>query len=821
MKELRIAGRTTKEILAELNLEEKAAFCSGKDFWHLYAVERLGIPSVMVTDGPHGLRKQGENSDNLGLSGSVPAVCFPTACTTACSWDPELLHQMGEAIGEEALEQKISVVLGPGANMKRSPLCGRNFEYFSEDPCLAGELAAGFIQGVQSKGVGTSLKHYATNNQETRRLTVSSEVDERALREIYLPAFETAVKKAQPWTIMNAYNKLNGTHCSENDWLQNQVLRGDWGFEGLVVSDWGAANDRVMGLQAGNDLEMPSSFGFNTAKLIAAVQDGSLEMDVLDQRVEKLLELIAKSIPALEQTHSCDYGAHHKLARKIAGESMVLLKNENGVLPLKPGIKLTVIGEMAEKPRYQGAGSSKINPTQMDDACGILREAGYNLRYAPGYESAVKKTKDEKLLIEVAVKAAQAADTVLLFIGLTDEYEAEGFDRKTMGLPAGHNALVEAVCAVNPKVVVVLSAGSPVELPWFDKVQGLLHAYLGGQAGAGAVADLLTGAVNPSGKLAETYPLALADTPCADNFPGNPLTVEYRESIYIGYRYYDKMQKAVRFPFGYGLSYTKFAYSDLKLNHAEMSDEDSLTVTFKVKNTGKVAGAEIAQLYVADKESSAYRPPKELKGFQKVFLEPGESKTMKLQLSKRAFAFYNTALQDWQVESGLFDILVGASSADIRLRGSVTVNSTADGAEIPDYRAEAAVYYTGDPAKADAAAFEALLGRPLPPTHKNPGDPIVLEDTLEAAAHTVWGGRINSLIDRLTEKMDEAEVIRSTVKQAPFRKLISMTGGLFTAEMGAGLLRVLNGDQPGKGFQMLLMGLPNLLLNVKKRLNGE
>jgi len=498
---------------------------------------------------------------------------------------------------------------------------------------------------------------------------------------------------------------------------------------------------------------------------------------------------------------------------------MVLLKNDGKLLPLKKDQKIAVIGEMAAAPRYQGSGSSQINPTKLDNACDCLREMGYHFQYAQGYEKSAKQAKDAKLFMQ-AVETAREADTVLLFIGLTEQYESEGFDRKDIQLPPVHNELLAAILNVNPNVVVVLSGGSPVALPWLERVPAVLNAYLGGQAGAGAVADILSGAVNPSGKLAESYPMKLSDTPARQNFPGNPLSVEYRESIFIGYRYYDKMQTALRFPFGYGLSYTQFAYSALTIDKTEMTDDETLTVRFDITNTGEVAGAEIAQLYVADVESAIFRAPKELRGFVKVFLAPGETKTMTLTLEKRAFAYYNVELGDWHVESGAFELLVGASAQDIRLRGAVTVKSTAPEVVVPDYRAALPQYYDGDPAEITALQFEKLLGRPLPPTHKNPNDPITLDDTLETASHTKWGGRIVKGLDKLTRNMPEGEMIGTTARQARFRMLIAMSGGLFSEEMAAGLLRVLNGQKPGKGFYEMLRGMPNLIKNIKKQLMG-
>ena len=606
------------DLIAKLTLEEKASLCDGKDFWHLQDIERLELPSIMVTDGPHGLRKQPEEKTDKKLLSASPATCFPTAVTTAASWDPSLLEEMGKAIGEEALQEGVSVVLGPGVNIKRSPLCGRNFEYFSEDPYLAGEMAAAMVNGLQSVGVGASVKHFAGNNQETRRLTIDTVADERTLREIYFPAFETAVKKAQPWTIMNSYNRLNGTYTAENRWLLTDVLRKEWGFEGLVVTDWGAENDRVAGIKAGGDLEMPTSAGLGAAKIVQAVADGSLTEDELNECVDRVLDLILKG-EENRKNFLYDKRAHHELARKIAAQSMVLLKNDEDILPLKPGQTVAVIGEMARAPRYQGAGSSGINPNQLDNAFEQLMAAGVKVLYAAGYNKK-NDTPDARLIGEAAA-LAKKADVALVFAGLTERYESEGYDRKHMQMPADHNALIEAVARANPNTVVVLQGGSPVEMPWLPYVKGLLNAYLGGQASGAAVTDLLTGKKSPSGKLAETYPRCLADTPCYGNFPGSQKTVEYREGIYVGYRYYDTAEKEVLFPFGFGLSYTQFAYSGLKLSKKKMTDSDTLTVSFKVKNTGKADGAEICQLYVKDEESTIYRPEKELKGFRKVFLK--------------------------------------------------------------------------------------------------------------------------------------------------------------------------------------------------------
>lgn len=797
-----------QDIISKLTLQEKINLCSGKDFWHMNGVSRLDIPSICLTDGPHGLRKKIENSSGSSLNNSVPTTCFPTAATTACSWDPSLLYEMGEALGEECLQEKVSVILGPGVNMKRSPLCGRNFEYFSEDPVLAGEVAAGLINGVQSKGVGTSLKHFAANSQEARRMKIDSVVDERALREIYLSAFEIAVKKAQPWTVMNAYNRLNGVYCADNHWLQTKVLRDEWGFKGIVVSDWGAVNDRVQGIKAGNDLEMPTSGGYNSGKLYDAVLSGKLDEADLDVAVDRLLDLIFKSKDAL-----CDYTydkeAHHELARKIAGESMVLMKNDDEFLPLAKDKKVGIIGELARAPRYQGAGSSNICPTKLDNAFDAFIEEGYTPLYAPGYDK--KSDKPNYALIADAVAVAEKCDTVLLFVGLTEDYESEGYDRSHLELPASHTELIDAVCAVNPNAAVVLFGGSPVTMPWLGKVKALLNAYLGGQAGGSAIVDIISGKVNPSGKLAETYPYALSDTPSYNNFPGSAKTVEYRESVYIGYRYYDTANVDVQFPFGYGLSYTKFEYSDVKLSKKKIKDTDTVTVSFKIKNVGSVAGAEVAQIYVADKESTIFRPAKELKAFSKVFLEPGEEKTVSLDLDKRAFAYYNVNINDWHVESGDFDILVGASSRDIRLTATLKVESTVE-AEIPNYKVSAPVYYSADIMNVPDGQFAAVLGREIPQSTRDVCEPLDLNCSLEDAINSKWGKRINVLIDKVmglnfNAGGSSSGMMKAMALQIPIRDFIAMSGGVFTEEMGKGLLMILNGESEGKGLATILKGL--------------
>lgn len=670
-----------KDLIAKLTLEEKAGLCSGADFWHTKAVERLGLPAVMVSDGPHGLRKQEEVSDHVGLGESIKAVCFPAASALASSYDVDLLHSLGCVLGDECQAVDVSTVLGPAVNMKRSPLCGRNFEYFSEDPYLAGELAASYVNGVQSKNIGTSVKHFAANNQETRRMSISSEVDERTLREIYLTAFETIVKKAQPWTIMCSYNCINGVYSCENDWLLNKVLRDEWGFGGLVVTDWGAMNDRVASIKAGLDLEMPASEGITDQFIVDAVKNGTLSMEVLDLAVERILDLVKRYYDGKTEG-SFDLEEHHKLAKDIATECAVLLKNDDQILPLKTTSRVAFIGEFAVAPRFQGGGSSHINCFKITDALKAAKD--YPVSFAMGYET--RKDEPDAGLIAEAVKVAKEAEVAVVFAGLPDHFESEGYDRTHLNLPECQNVLIEEILKVQPNTIVVLHNGSPVALPWKDKVKAILEVYLGGQAVGEATVELLYGRVNPSGKLAETFPLRLQDNPSYLNFPGTNRTVEYREGIYIGYRYYDAKEMDVLYPFGYGLSYTTFAYDNLQMrvkgndsdsgSAISMKDTDHLEVTLKVKNTGKVFGKEIVQLYVKDLEASVGRPPKELKGFVKLALMPGEEKTVSFNLDKRSFAYYNTDINDWFAETGAYEILIGKSSRDIVLKGSVELKST-------------------------------------------------------------------------------------------------------------------------------------------------
>ncbi len=666
--------RNLKELISRMTLEEKAGMCSGLDFWNLKNVDRLGIPSVMVSDGPHGLRKQDENGDHLGLNESIKAVCFPPACLSACSFDRELMTEFGQVIGKEAQANDISVILGPAVNIKRSPLCGRNFEYYSEDPCLAGEAAAAFIRGVQSQHVGTSVKHFAANNQEFNRMSNSSEVDERTLREIYFPAFETAVKKSQPYTVMCSYNRINGTYASEDPWLLTDILRDEWGFEGYVMSDWGAVNDRVEALKAGLDLEMPSAGGVTDQEIMKAVRDGTLEEAILDRAVERILRISFRYLDNKKKP-PFTLKSDHDFACRIAEQSMVLLKNEE-VLPLKEEEKIAFIGGFAKTPRFQGGGSSHINSFRVSsalEAVSSIEKAAGNVTYAEGFR-VDQDVYDETLAAE-AIEAARQADKAVIFAGLPESFESESYDRAHMRLPDCQNRLISEIIKVQPKTIVVLHNGSPVEMPWLSDVKGILEAYLGGQAVGEAEVRLLYGKVNPSGKLAETIPCKLTENPSYLTFGESEKTV-YSEGVFVGYRYYDARQMQVAFPFGHGLSYTTFAYSNLKLDRHELTDLDTLTVSVDITNTGKVRGKEIVQLYVRDNTGACRRPDKELKGFEKISLEPGETKTVTMTLDHRSFAWYHTDLKDWYAASGKYDILIGASSRDIRLSESVQMNTS-------------------------------------------------------------------------------------------------------------------------------------------------
>ncbi|GAA0134297.1 glycoside hydrolase family 3 C-terminal domain-containing protein [Paenibacillus sp. YSY-4.3] len=753
--------RDVKSLIAQMTLEEKAGLCSGLDFWHLKGIERLGIPSIMVTDGPHGLRKQAEGSDHLGLNESVPATCFPSAVGLASTWNRELIWQVGEALGKECQAENVAVLLGPGANIKRSPLCGRNFEYFSEDPYLSSQMAASHIRGVQSQGVGTSLKHFAANNQEHRRMSTDAVADERALREIYLASFEYAVKEAEPWTVMCAYNKVNGEYASEHEGLLTDVLRDEWGFEGFVVSDWGAVNERVNALEAGLELEMPSSNGLGEQKVIAAVRNGMLPEAKLDQAVERLLNIIFKAVDEKQENAVYDREAHHQLAKEVAMESMVLLKNEDQLLPLAKQGKIAVIGTLATQPRYQGGGSSHILPTKLDNVYEeIVRAAGgAEVSFAEGYPLEHDEINAE--YIAKAKETAQNSDVAVLFIGLPDRYESEGYDREHLSIPQNQIALIEAVAAVQPNLVAVLSNGSPIEMPWLPKVRAVLEGYLGGQALGGAIASLLFGDANPSGKLAETFPMKLSDNPSYLYFPGDGDKVEYKEGIFVGYRYYDAKEIKPLFPFGHGLSYTEFSYRDMSISAKEIKDSDTVEVSVFVKNAGKTAGKETIQLYVRDVQSSVTRPEKELKGFEKVSLEPGEEKKVTFTLDKRSFAYYNVELNDWHVETGEFEVLIGKSSREIVLRDTLLVRS--------------------------GTAIKMKV-------HRNTlvGD-LLADPHLSATAKKLLD-KVNEThpFAQMSDEGNMAEMLAAMMKYMPLRALVNFGGGTFTEEMMEEMIATLN-----------------------------
>ena len=690
-----------EKILNQMTLEDKIALCSGANFWETKKFEKYGIPSLFMCDGPHGLRKQEDAADMLGVNASRPATCFPAEVTTAGSWNPELLAEIGAAIGEEAKEQGVGLVLGPGANLKRNPLCGRSFEYFSEDPFLAGKLAAGFIRGAEAQGISTSLKHFAVNSQEKSRFNSDSVLDERTLRELYLTAFEIAVKEGKPSTVMCAYPKLNGVHCSDSKTLLTDILRTEWGFGGMVITDWGAMNDRIEGFRAGCDLNMPGGSDYMEKEVLQAVRDGTLPESCVDDSARRVLKLVFRAAETLSKKAVCDYEAHHALAKRAAAEGAVLLKNEGGILPLKQGAKIAVIGAMAKNLRYQGAGSSHINPTKLAQPLDYLPDA----IYAPGCDDRGDTT--DAMLAE-ARSAAQRAEIAVVFAGLPDHCESEGFDRDDLKMPVGHLRMIEAVVTANPNTVVVLLCGGAVECPWADSVKAVLYMGLPGQAGGEAIADLLYGRINPSGKLAESWPIAYGDVPSSEIY-GKTADALYQEGVYVGYRYYDKAGVPVRWPFGYGLSYTEFSYSDLTVNG------DTVSVT--VQNTGKCAGAEVAQLYVRAPQDGLHRPLQELKGFQKLFLQPGESQTVTFALTDRSFAVWQDG---WKVPGGTYTVCVGGLTASIEKHGETLPIPAWQGGSWYER-------YTGKPNHTD---WEATLERKYTPPVLKKGS-FTMENTVE------------------------------------------------------------------------------------------
>lgn len=775
-----------QELITKMTLEEKASLLSGKGNFTTKSVDRLGVPGMYLSDGPHGLRKQAGAADHLGLNPSLPATCYPTAATMANSWDVALGEELGEYLGEESVAQRVNMLLGPGLNVKRSPLCGRSFEYFSEDPYLSGKLAAAYIRGIQSKGISACPKHFAANSQELLRMSSDSVMDERTLREIYLTGFEIAVKEGNPRAIMSSYNKLNGVYANENHKLLREILVDDWGFDGMVVSDWGGSNDHVSGVAAGSHLEMPAPGAYSDCEVVDAVRNGTLSETLLDERVDEYLSVLFATVIDENAPTAFDEATHHTFARRAAAESAVLLKNAGNILPLSPDKKIAVIGDFAQTPRYQGAGSSVVNSIRVDSALDCLKESGLTISgYAQGFRR--DRAADDALLQE-AVALAKTADVALLYLGLAEVNESEGNDRLHMNLAQNQNDVVAAVTAVNPNVVVVLSCGSAVELPWCDKVPAIVHGYLGGAAGAGGIVDVLSGKVCPSGKLAESYPLAYADTPARLHFPGTEKTAEYREGPFVGYRYYDTADIPVRFPFGFGLSYTTFAYSDL--NVAENS------ATFTLTNTGAVAGAEVVQVYIGKKNSGVFAPTKELKGFTKVFLAPGESKAVTVPLDDKSFRYFNVNTGKFEVEGGTYQVYVAASSADVKLSADVDVTGT--GAPLPYDAAALPSYYSGKVQDVGDGEFETLLGRPIPETRWDKAQPLTRNDTISQLYYAKSGiarfvyRRIAAMKTK-SEEQGKPDLNILSIYNMPFRAIAKLMGVMVNMEMVDAILYIVNG----------------------------
>lgn len=768
-----------KNIISKMTLEEKASLCVGKDYWNSENIERLNIPSIKMSDGPHGLRVQKENGDNLGVNKSEVAICFPSSATIANSWDKDVAYNLGKTLGEEAKSENVNIVLGPGVNIKRSPLGGRNFEYFSEDPYLTGIMATQYVKGLQSNNVGACVKHFAVNNQENRRRTVNVVVDERTLREIYLKAFEMIVKEAKPWSVMSAYNKLNGKYCTENEVLLN-ILKKEWNFEGIVITDWGAENDRVKGLVAGNELEMPGGRGNGKEEIIQAVKDGKVSEEYLDEIVDRILN-IAFKCEKIE--HSYNKEKHHEIAMELAQESIVLLKNENNILPINKR-KIALIGDMVKNPRYQGAGSSTINPYKVENAYDCFIQNGIEVDYAKGYNRI--ESDDDKELINQAVEVAKNKDVVILFLGLTENYESEGMDRTNLEIPKNQIKLIESIYSVNQNIIVVLSNGAPITMEWKDKAKAIITGYLGGESGAKAMVNCILGKVNPSGKLAETYPIKLEDTPCFNNFPGTEVSVEYKEAIYVGYRYYDKNNIKVLYPFGYGLSYTTFEYSNLNVKNN--------IVSFKIKNTGKVKGKEIAQVYVSQCNPTIFKPLKELKGFAKVELEPDEEKEVNITLDDSTFQYYNVQNKKWEIESGEYKILVGKSCESIELECKIHIDSKDEKpeADFPE------VYRNGKIQNVTDEDFEKLLGQKIPDRYIKLED-ISEENTLEQIKNTKVGKVIyENQIQKMNRLLQEQNVNKATKvmmdMQKPLKKFYEKKSSKYTKEMIDELINIAKND---------------------------
>ena len=762
-----------EELIKQMSLEEKASLCVGKDYWNSKNIERLNIPGIRMSDGPHGLRVQKEKADNLGINESEVATCFPASSTLANSWNREMAYKLGDALGKEAAFEDVDIVLGPAINIKRTPLCGRNFEYFSEDPYLTGILASEYVKGLQANGVGACVKHFAVNNQENRRRTIDAVIDERTLREIYLKAFEIIVKESKPWSIMSAYNKVNGKYCSENKELID-ILKREWNFEGIIITDWGAENDRVEGLLAGNELEMPGGRGNGINEIIEAVKSGRVDEKYLDEIVDRILN-VAFEAQNRKKVSEYDREMHHQIALEIAEDSVVLLKNEENILPIEKS-KIAIIGDMAKNPRYQGAGSSTINPYKIENVYDCFKEYEIEFDYAKGYNR-IENDEDENLRNE-AIQIAKNNEIVLIFAGLTENYESEGMDRTTLDLPQNQNKLIDEICDINKNVIVVLSNGSPITMPWKDKVKAIITGYLGGEAGAKAMVNCLLGRVNPSGKLAETYPLKLEDTPCFKNYPGTEVTVEYQESIYVGYRYYDTNNTDVLFPFGYGISYTDFEYSNLQVSVGE-----NIKVSFKIKNIGKVRGKEITQIYVSQNSPIIFKAKKELKAFEKIELEPGEEKTVQIILQREDLSYYNIEGKKWSIEEGIYKILVGKSSKDIVLEKEIDIISN----DRKINKSYSKAYKTGEVQKITDKDFEELLGREIPIRYIKMED-ISEDNTLEQLKNTKVGKAIyDNQIEKMNRLLKEQNVNKATKvmmdMQKPLKKFYEKKSSNYTKEM--------------------------------------
>jgi len=798
---------TLKELIGQMTVEEKAMFTEGANAWETPALDRLSIPSIRVADGPHGVRKQNDTEDpSPEAAGTVTSVCFPSASALAASFNRGVFATLGETLAEECRALDVNIILGPAINIKRSPLCGRNFEYVSEDPYLTGELASAYVKGVQRHGVGVSVKHFAANNQEKRRMTISAVMDERTLREIYLSAFEAVVKQSAPDSMMCSYNGINGVFSSQNKKLLKDILRDEWGYKGFVMSDWGAVHERPLGVAAGLDLGMPGSGGSDAKRVEEAVLSGKLDEALLDEAVANILKKVDKykKIPLLHEGEEVkeekvksqfNRAADHKIAGKIASECMVLLKNE-GLLPLSTSEKIVFIGEFARKPRFQGAGSSHIEAFKVSSPLAAARYFA-DVTYKKGFGCDDEKL-DEKLA-EDAVLAARKASVAVVFAGLPDEYESEGFDRDGLHLPEAQNKLIERICRVQPNTIVCLQNGSPVTMPWINSVNAVLECYLAGEASGEACAKILFGKINPSGKLAETFPMKLSDTPCRENFPGKAKTVEYREAIYVGYRYYDKVSMNVLFPFGHGLSYTTFAYSDLKINNKI----DEVEVNFKLKNSGQRAGAEVCQLYVGKPVGQVHRAVRELKGFEKIYLQPGEEREVTMVLDKRAFSYYSTGEGQWAVEPGTYHISVGSSSRDLRLRGVVTLDT--EGAGVKLHKAdELPTYFFGDPAVVPDEEFATLLCAPIPEAEYAPGEKFTLYNSLEDVKNTKFGKlayKMAKLACKGHTLLGSRRMFETNVLETQMRNFSTWSGGKVNEETAKALLGLFNNEEIEKNLK--------------------